>query len=57
MKKRKRKKVTVGKKKKEKIINARFTQSHHQFPTKNYFDTRQRIAKILYKHFQIVVTY
>lgn len=51
MKVKKKKKVTVGKKKKEKIINARFTQSHYKLPTKNYFDTRQRMAKICIEHF------
>lgn len=37
MKVKKKKKVTVGKKKKEKIINARFTQSHYKFLQKKLF--------------------
>lgn len=37
--------VTVGKKKKEKIINATFTQSKYNY-YKIYCDLRQRIDKI-----------
>ena len=46
MKVKKKKKSDSGKEKKEKIINARFTQSHYKFLQKNYFDTRKRMAKL-----------